>query len=104
MIDSNVSQRHYKVSKNEGLTNIHRLLPNTNMNDDDLTEELFGINTLRDFYAPNRMLVEGQSEKTIIEFALRLKKSEQCIVITNGKGTTLFKLRHTLTLKELTMS
>lgn len=101
MIDSNVSQRHYKVSKNEGLTNIHRLLPNTNMNDDDLTEELFGINTLRDFYAPNRMLVEGQSEKTIIDFALRLKKSEQCIVITNGKGDNTVQVASYINIKRV---
>ena len=46
MLDANVSERHYKVSKEDGITSIIKLEPNTNMNDDELTEELFGINTL----------------------------------------------------------
>lgn len=100
MIDSNVPQRHYKVYKEDGVTNIQKLSPNINMNDDELTEELFGINTLRDFYAPNRMLVEGQSEKTIIEFALRLKK-EHSIVITNGKGGNIVQIASYINIKKV---
>lgn len=101
MIDANVSERHYKIQKKDSITNIQKLAPNVNMNDDDLTEELFGINTLRDFYAPNRMLVEGQVEKTIIDFALRLKNPTQCIVITNGKGSNIEQVASYINIKKV---
>lgn len=89
MLDANVPQRHYKILKIDNLTNVERLQENKNINDDDLTEELFGINTLRDFYAPNRMLVEGQSEKNIINRALHIINPNTSIVITNGKGDNI---------------
>jgi len=101
MLDANVSERHYKVSKEDGVTSIIKLEPNTNMNDDELTEELFGINTLRDFYAPNRMLVEGQSEKTIINYGLSLLKHNQCIVITNGKGDNTVQVATYINIKKV---
>jgi predicted ATP-dependent endonuclease of OLD family len=101
MIDANVPERHYKLEKEDSLTQVAKLAPNTNMNDDELTETLFGINTLRDFYAPNRMLVEGQSDKTIIDYGLKLLNKNQCIVITNGKGDNIVPTASYINLKKV---
>lgn len=101
MIDANVPERHYKIEKKDSLTHVAQLAPNTNMNDDELTETLFGINTLRDFYAPNRMLVEGQSDKTIIDYGLKLLNKNQCIVITNGKGDNIVPTASYINLKKV---
>ena len=101
MLDANVSQRHYKVTKEDSLTKITQLPPDTNINDDELTEELFGINMLRDFYAPNRMLVEGQSDKTLIEYGLKLLGMNQCIVITNGKGDNTVQVASQINIKKV---
>lgn len=91
MLDYHNSERHIKLEKIDSETKISNIPKNTSLNNDEISEELFGINTFRDFFAPHRIMVEGLSDKIIIEKGLKLVAKDSCIAITNGKGDNIIQ-------------
>lgn len=54
----------------------------------DLQAE-FGINVIRDFIAPKKLLVEGLSDKKLLQKALKKLNPDNDILITNGRGDSI---------------
>jgi len=57
--------------------------------DDEVLKEAFGINVYKDFLTPNKILVEGLSDKLILKKAIRKSFPDFDFAITNGKGSNL---------------
>ena len=49
----------------------------------------FGLNVVRDFLSNDKILVEGASDKILLQKALNCVCKDNCIKITNGKGDNL---------------
>lgn len=89
MIDRETKDRHYLVSKKAGVTNICQITSEENLNDDEVLQAAFGLNVVRDFLSNDKILVEGTSDKVLLQKALNCVKKDNCIKITNGKGDNL---------------
>lgn len=89
IIDKQHKERHYIVKKNKkAITEITRIKESDNIIDDEVLNEAFGINVYRDLLNPHSVLVEGASDKLI------LQKTFECldynsIGITNGHGSNI---------------
>jgi predicted ATP-dependent endonuclease of OLD family len=89
IIDKRHKERHYIVKKNKkAITEITRIRESDNIIDDEVLNEAFGINVYRDLLNPHSVLVEGASDKII------LQKAFDClgyngIGITNGHGSNI---------------
>lgn len=89
IIDKQHKERHYIVKKNKkAITEITRIKESDNIIDDEVLNEAFGINVYRDLLNPHSVLVEGASDKII------LQKAFDClgyngIGITNGHGSNI---------------
>ena len=89
MIDKKHKERHYIVKKNKkAITEITRINEADNIIDDEVLKEAFGINVYRDLLNPHSVLVEGASDKLILQKAFKLLKRED-IGITNGHGSNI---------------
>lgn len=89
IIDKNHKERHYIVKKNKNaITEIVRIKEPDNIIDDEVLKEAFGINVYKDLLNPHSILVEGASDKIILQkvFSLLGRKD---IGITNGHGTNI---------------
>lgn len=89
MIDKNTKERHFLVSKKNGITNINQVSTDENLIDDEILQAAFGLNVVRDFISNDKLLVEGASDKVLIQKALNTIDKNNCIKITNGKGDNL---------------
>lgn len=89
MIDKKHKERHYIVKKNKkAITEITRINEADNIIDDEVLKEAFGINVYQDLLNPHSVLVEGASDKLILQKAFKLLKRED-IGITNGHGSNI---------------
>lgn len=89
IIDKSHKDRHYIVKKNsKAITEIVRIKDSDNIIDDEVLNMAFGINVFKDLMNPHRVLVEGASDKVILQkgFA-RLGRKD--IGITNGHGSNI---------------
>ena len=59
------------------------------LNGDEVLQTAFGMNVIRDFISNDKLLVEGTSDKILLQKILNYINSENCIKITNGKGDNL---------------
>lgn len=89
MIDKDTKDRHYLVSKKAGITDINQITSEENLNDDEVLQAAFGLNVVRDFLSNDKILVEGASDKILLQKALNCVNKDNCIKITNGKGDNL---------------
>lgn len=89
MIDRNTQERHFLTTKKNGKTRIKQILSTEDLNDDEVLQSAFGINILRDFVSNSKLLVEGASDKILLQKALNQINKNNCIKITNGKGDNL---------------
>lgn len=89
MIDKDAKERHYLVLKKAGITNINQITSEENLNDDEVLQAAFGLNIVRDFLSNDKILVEGASDKILLQKALNCILKDNCIKITNGKGDNL---------------
>ena len=103
MIDRSQKERHYIVTKNKkAITEIHRIREYENIIDDEVLRDAFGMDVYRDLLNPNSILVEGSSDKII------LQKTFEClgyknIGITNGHGSNIITLANKMNYDELSI-
>ena len=89
MIDKAHKERHYIVRKNKkAITEITRIKVTDNIIDDEVLNEAFGINVYRDLLNPHSVLVEGASDKMILQKAFILLGRKD-IGIANGHGSNI---------------
>lgn len=89
IIDKQHKERHYIVKKNKkAITEITRIKESDNIIDDEVLNEAFGINVYRDLLNPHSILVEGASDKIILQKAFDCLGYNN-IGITNGHGTNI---------------
>lgn len=89
IIDKQHKERHYIVKKNKkAITEITRIKESDNLIDDEVLNEAFGINVYRDLLNPHSVLVEGASDKLILQKAFD-SLDYKSIGITNGHGSNI---------------
>ncbi len=92
IIDKSHKERHYIVKKNKkAITEIKRIKESDNIIDDEVLNEAFGINVYQDLLNPHSILVEGGSDKVILQKAFELLGRKD-IGITNGHGANIDSL------------
>ena len=89
MLDADAKERHYIVKKKKGLTTVKQIASHEDLNDDEILQAAFGINVIRDFIAPKKLLVEGLSDKKLLQKALKKLNPDNDILITNGRGDSI---------------
>ena len=92
MLDHNAKERHYIVSKKCGETNVKHITSDTDLNDDEVLQAAFGINVIKDFLSPHKLLVEGASDKNLIYKALLRVEPNTDVRITNGNGSNIVSI------------
>lgn len=89
MIDKKGKERHFIVKKDRSaITNIKRIKETDNIIDDEVLREAFGIDVYKDLLNPHSILVEGLSDKLILQKTFQCLKRED-IGLTNGHGSNL---------------
>ena len=92
MIDRDHKERHFIVKKNkEATTKLKRISDDDNIMDDEVLRQAFGIDVYRDLLIPHRILVEGASDKVLLQKALNCLGHKD-IGITNGTGSNIITL------------
>lgn len=89
MLDKNTRERHYLTTKKEGKTKIKQISSAEDLNNDEVLQAAFGINVIRDFISKYKLLVEGASDKILLQKSLNKLNKDNCIAITNGQGDNL---------------
>lgn len=103
MLDKNTQERHYLLTKNKvGLTEAHHITSYEDINDDEILQSAFGINVITDFLTPHPLLVEGATDKKLLQKALKQVKSDNDVLITNGNGSNIVALSSILLLNNVT--
>lgn len=89
MIDKKNKERHFIVKKNKNaITEITRIQKSDNIIDDEVLNEAFGINVYSDLLNPHSILVEGASDKVILQKAFALLGHKD-FGIANGHGSNI---------------
>jgi predicted ATP-dependent endonuclease of OLD family len=90
MIDKKTKQRNFIIKKDKARNTIYQQISEeSEVLDDEVLQEAFGINIYKDFLSPYKLLVEGLSDKKIIEKTLAKLKVKETILITNGYGANI---------------
>ncbi len=89
IIDKKHKDRHFIVKKdNKAITRLKRIKESDNIVDDEVLREAFGIDVYKDLLNPHSLLVEGASDKIILQKAMLCLEIEN-IGITNGHGNNI---------------
>ncbi|WP_251623061.1 ATP-dependent nuclease [Odoribacter lunatus] len=92
MIDKSHRERHFIVKKDKkATTELKRIKDSDNIIDDEVLREAFGIDVYRDLLNPHRILVEGATDKVLLQKALNCLGHKD-IGITNGTGSNIITL------------
>lgn len=92
MIDKKHKERHFIVKKNnKAITEIKRINECDNIIDDEVLRDAFGIDVYKDLLNPHSIIVEGASDKKILQKAFNCLGIEN-IGITNGHGNNITTL------------
>ena len=90
MIDKKTKQRNFIIKKDNAKNTIYQQIrEESEVIDDEVLREAFGINIYKDFLSPYKLLVEGQSDKKIIEKTIAKLEVKKTILITNGCGDNI---------------
>ena len=97
LVDRKNKERNIIIKKNSSaLTEKKEIKSEEDIRDDEVLDEAFGINVYKDLLNPHRILVEGASDKIILQKAFKIKDYKYGI--TNGTGSnivqTASKLNH----------
>lgn len=91
LIDKQNKERHTIIKKNSFANTIKKDISNhEDIRDDEVLNEAFGINMYKDLLLPHNILVEGASDKIILQKLFKLK--EITYGITNGTGTNIVQI------------
>lgn len=92
MIDKSHKERHFIVKKDKkATTELKRIKDSDNIIDDEVLREAFGIDVYRDLLNPHSILVEGASDKILLQKTLNCLGHNN-IGITNGHGSNITTL------------
>lgn len=92
LIDKKNKTRHYIIKKNSNaITQKSRILEHQNLIDDEVLREAFGVEVYSDLINPHSLLVEGASDKAILQKAFHTLDHSD-IGITNGHGSNIDKI------------
>ena len=90
MIDEKIKDRHYLLTKSKaGLTQSRQIKTEEDITNDDILKSAFGINVIADFLPERKLLVEGATDKNLLETALAKINKDHNISIVNGTGNTI---------------
>lgn len=90
MLDKDARERHYLLTKGKtGLTETHHITSDEDINDDEVLQSAFGINIITESLPQHRLLVEGQTDKKILQKALERINNNQTVAIFNGTGSNM---------------
>lgn len=90
MLDKDNKERHYLLTKSKkGLTEAQHIKTEDDINDDEVLQSAFGINVITDFLTDYTLLVEGASDKKLLQKALKAVKADNDVLITNGTGSNI---------------
>lgn len=89
LVDKKRKERHIIIKKNSSaLTEKIHIDGHADIIDDEVLREAFGLEVYRDLLNPHSILVEGASDKVLLQKALSLKGKVQ-FGITNGHGSNI---------------
>lgn len=89
LVDKKNKERNVIVKKNKfAVTNRFHIDKHTGVIDDEVLREAFGIEVYKDLLNPHSILVEGASDKVILQKVLNIKE-KQGVGITNGHGSNI---------------
>lgn len=89
LVDKKRKERHIILKKNRlALTEKINIDGHTSIIDDEVLREAFGLEVYKDLLNPHSMLVEGASDKVLLQKALALKDNTR-LGITNGHGSNV---------------
>ena len=90
LIDRKDKERNIIIKKNNlSLTEKINIDKNTNIIDEEVLREAFGIEVYKDLLNPHSILVEGASDKQILQKAFTIKNDMADYGITNGHGSNI---------------
>ena len=102
MIDKKTKQRNFIIKKDKAKNTIYQQISEeSQVIDDEVLREAFGINIYKDFLSPYKLLVEGLSDKKIIEKTLAKLKVKETILITNGYGDNIVSVASRLNYEDI---
>ncbi len=91
LVDQKTKERNIIIRKNNAaITEKKEIRSEEDLRDDEVLELAFGINVYKDLLIPHRILVEGQSDKIILQKSLHLKGLQ--FGITNGIGSNIVQI------------
>lgn len=91
LVDRKDKERNIIIKKNNfALTEKKEIKNHEDIRDDEVLDEAFGINVYKDLLMPHNILVEGASDKIILQKAFKLKEYEYGI--TNGTGSNIVQV------------
>ena len=100
LVDRNNKERNIVIYKNEyALTEKTLIKDEEDIRDDEVLDLAFGINVYKDLLNPNRILVEGSTDKKIFQKALMMKDLD--FGITNGSGGNIVQVASRLNYDEI---
>lgn len=89
LVDKKKKERHIIIKKNgSALTEKIHIDTHASIIDDEVLREAFGLEVYRDLLNPHSILVEGASDKVLLQKVLTLKGKLQ-FGITNGHGSNV---------------
>ncbi len=92
LIDKKHKTRHHIIKKdNKAITQKINILEHQNLIDDEVLREAFGIEVYSDLLNPHSLIVEGASDKVILQKAFNVLGYSN-IGITNGHGSNIDKI------------
>lgn len=100
LIDKEHKERNIIIKKdNSAFTIKKEIRIETDMRDDEVLTEAFGINVYKDLLNPHKILIEGASDKLILEKSLHLKGFQYGL--TNGIGSNIVHIASRLNHDEI---
>lgn len=91
LIDKKNKERHIIIKKDSSANTIKKEIKNhVDIRDDEVLNEAFGINLYKDLLLPHNILVEGASDKIILQKLFSLNNIS--CGITNGTGSNITQI------------
>lgn len=91
LIDRDNQERHLIIKKNSNANTIKKEVSSyTDLRDDEVLSEAFGINIYKDLLNMKKLLVEGLSDKLILQKVFALNAIDYGI--TNGQGSNIVQI------------
>lgn len=102
MVDNKTKERHFLLTKERGLTHAQQITSGDDLYSDEVLQLAFGINTIRDFLSPYKLLLEGGTDKALLSKALsQIDNNNLDIRIATGNGANIDKVASKLSFDDI---